>query len=63
MTKDEIVETRKKLSRLMAEANSEVERIALEIRILHTRCEHPDKFKSSCMGESCMVCPDCGWSS
>lgn len=60
MTKAGIVEAKAKLRDRLAEANAEVERVRLEMQILKTRCLHPDKFRTSHMGESCVDCPDCG---
>jgi hypothetical protein len=60
MTKVEIQEAQKKLRDRLAEANAEVERVHLEMRLLKARCDHPDKFRTSHMGESCVDCPDCG---
>lgn len=60
MTQEEIQEEGQKLEAKMNEANAEVQRVALEMQILHTRCLHPDKFETSSMGESYYKCPDCG---
>lgn len=60
MAKAEIVEALARLRDRLAEANAEVQRVRLEMQILKTRCSHPDKFRTSHMGESCVDCPDCG---
>ena len=60
MTQDEIKAARATLDDKLAEAQGEVERLRLEIRILQTRCHHPSEFKTCHMGETAMHCPDCG---
>lgn len=60
MTKAEIVAKRATITDWIAAVNGELEHARLELKILQTRCPHPDKFKTSHMGESCVDCPDCG---
>ncbi len=31
------------------------------LRVVQARCEHPDKYRTSTMGDSGWHCPECGW--
>lgn len=61
LTKAEIIAAREEIDQKIAEANAAVRRARLELQILYTYCEHPDKFQYSAMGELGWKCPDCGW--
>lgn len=47
----------------LARARGEVEIAQAKLRAVQMRCTHPNTYRTSCMGESCTKCPDCGWSS
>ena len=61
MTEEEIRTRRNDLEYQLKEAQAKKERVLLEMRILHTHCDHPKKHKYSAMGELGDYCPDCGW--
>lgn len=60
MTKAEIVAKRATITDWIAAVTGELEHARLELKTLQARCQHPDKFRTSHMGESCVDCPDCG---
>jgi hypothetical protein len=66
MTQDEIKaeHTRRMdaISLLNAEHEGAVGIQRAHLRRIQLLCSHPDKYETSCMGESGMRCPDCGWS-
>lgn len=63
LTKEQIVAQLEELREQLAVAHGEVKRVQSEIGTLQSRCGHTGAFSTSCMGEACVVCPDCGWSS
>ena len=44
----------------LAEAQGGVELVRTKIRNVQQRCTHPNRYETSCMGDSGWRCPDCG---
>lgn len=45
---------------VLADAEGGVELVRTKIRSVQSRCSHPNKFETSCMGYTGWHCPDCG---
>lgn len=45
---------------VLADAEGGVELVRTKIRSVQSRCSHPNKFETSCMGDTGWHCPDCG---
>jgi tRNA(Ile2) C34 agmatinyltransferase TiaS len=45
---------------VLADAEGGVELVRTKIRSVQSRCSHPNKFETSCMGDTGWRCPDCG---
>jgi len=45
---------------VLADAQGGVELVVTKIRSVQSRCSHPNKFETSCMGDTGWRCPDCG---
>lgn len=60
-TQEEIRAEHDRLTERLNDAYREMEIIRAEMRVLHTRCDHPRAFTYSAMGELGRKCPDCGW--
>jgi hypothetical protein len=44
----------------LAEAQGGVDLVRTKIRSVQSRCSHPRRFTTSCMGDTGWHCPDCG---
>ncbi len=62
MTAEEIKTLRNTLLVQIYHHQIEIEVIRARIDGLKLYCNHPNKYKTSHMGENCVECPDCGWS-
>lgn len=51
---------REELMRELRKLEGFVKRAQLELELLKEECKHPNQYKTSHMGESCLHCPDCG---
>jgi hypothetical protein len=45
---------------MLADAVGAVELVRTKIRSAQSRCSHPNRFETCCMGETGWHCPDCG---
>jgi hypothetical protein len=45
---------------ILADAEGGVELVRTKIRSVQNRCHHPNKYVTSCMGDTGWRCPDCG---
>ena len=45
---------------VLAEAQGGVDLVRTKIRSVQGRCPHPNRFETSCMGDTGWHCPDCG---
>jgi len=45
---------------VLAEAEGKVDLVRTKIRSVRNRCPHPNRFATSCMGDTGWRCPDCG---
>lgn len=61
MKQEEIKAKNEALREELADARMVVDEIVGRIRALQKRCNHPDKFKTSFMGDTGIKCPDCGY--
>jgi hypothetical protein len=45
---------------VLAEAEGGVELVRTKMRSVRSRCSHPNRYETSCMGDTGWHCPDCG---
>lgn len=45
---------------VLADAEGGVELVRTKIRSVRSRCPHPNRYETSCMGDTGWHCPDCG---
>ena len=45
---------------VLAEAEGGVELVRTKIRSVQRLCSHPNRYETSCMGDTGWHCPDCG---
>lgn len=62
MTQEEIIAAHGNIQERLQELREEEEALQVEWKQLERRCEHPDAYEYSAMGELGKRCPDCGWS-
>jgi hypothetical protein len=62
MTQEEIKTKNEILKEELADAKMIVDEIRGKLEALRNRCRHPNKYKTSFMGDSGVHCPDCGYS-
>lgn len=63
--RQEIAEIREQIDaqlRVRNKASSEIQGCNARLRFYQLRCDHPQGYQTSCMGDLGFYCPECGYS-